>query len=174
MNEVKQPGQAAATPLEIAAQVLSLEGMLLDEQRWDEWLALLTPDCEFWAPTWVTETQLASDPRRQLSHIYYASRAPLEDRILRITSGRAAAATPLRRSTHHMTNLVIESASAQEIAVRSALSCHSYDPHSKMQYTLFGWCRHQLRHTSEGWRIGRKKVALFNDTMPPSVDIYSF
>lgn len=173
MSECNTLSQRSVAPLAVAQCMVSLEGMLLDEQRWDEWLALLTPGCEYWAPTWVSESELASDPLRQLSHIYYASRAPLEDRILRITSGRSSATMPLRRSTHQMTNWVIESASDETIQVRSALACHSYDPHSKMQHVLFGWCRHELAWTESGWRIARKKVALFNDTMPPSVDIYS-
>ena len=80
LGELNGLARQAAAPLDVAQRMVALEGMLLDERRWDEWLALLTPDCEFWAPTWVSESELASDPTRQLSHIYYASRAPLEDR----------------------------------------------------------------------------------------------
>ncbi len=60
---------------EAAIQVLQNEGMFLDDHRWDDWLALFTTDCEFWAPTWRTEDELTNDPQSQLSHIYYASRA---------------------------------------------------------------------------------------------------
>ena len=55
--------------------------MLLDERRWDEWIALYAPDCEYWVPTWRDEENLTSDPQAELSHIYYANRAGLEDRV---------------------------------------------------------------------------------------------
>jgi len=44
-----------ADSLEIGRDVLVREAVFLDEQRWDEWLALFTEDCEYWMPTWRTE-----------------------------------------------------------------------------------------------------------------------
>lgn len=159
-------------PLELCQYMVSLEGALLDERRWDEWLNLLTDDVEYWVPTWVDESDLADDPARQLSHVYYSSRAPLQDRILRIKSRRASACIPLWRSAHQLTNHVLESVSREQIEVRSSMVCHSYDPHTRSQYVLFGSTRHSLKWVGEEWKIARKKVSLFNDTLPPLVDIY--
>ncbi len=164
---------AYQSALQIAQQIISLEAALLDERRWDEWLALLLPDCEYWVPTWLSEAALATDPETQLSHIYYASRAPLVDRIQRIQSARAAAVVPLRRSAHALTNTLLEAWDGEHIDARSVFTCHNYDPRGNTVDVLFGWTRHRLRRTPEGWRIARKKIGLMNDTLPSSVDIYS-
>jgi len=166
-------GSARREALAIASELIAYEAALLDERRWDEWLALLVPDCEYWVPTWIAEDELASDPRRHLSHIYYASRAPLEDRIARIRSGRAAAVVPLRRSAHVMANILVESCAPERIETRSSMTCHNFDPHGETVDVLFGWTRHSLLLTESGWRIARKKTVLLNDTMPSSVDVYS-
>ena len=71
-----------------AHDLLTREAVYLDERRWDEWLALYTEDCEYWVPTWVSEEELASDPQTELSHIYYANRRGLEDRIARTARPR--------------------------------------------------------------------------------------
>ena len=76
--------------LSVGRRLLYREAALLDERRWQEWIALFASDCEYWVPTWLTEETLTRDPQRELSHAYYASRAGLEDRIVRITSGRPA------------------------------------------------------------------------------------
>ena len=33
--------------LEIGIEILNREAVYLDEQRWDEWLALFVPDCGY-------------------------------------------------------------------------------------------------------------------------------
>lgn len=152
---------------------MSLEAALLDERRWQEWLALYIEDCEFWVPTWVEEDRLASDPESQISLIYCRGHAPLEDRIMRITSGRSPASAPLRRTSHNLSSLLVESASDEAIAVRSASTCMSYDPHTAGIDVLFGWTRHSLRSVDGAWRIARKKVVVLNDTLPAVVDFYS-
>ena len=157
----------------IATDVVSREAAFLDERRWSEWLALFTEDCEFWVPTWIDESRLASEPGSQISLIYCSCRAPLEDRVLRISSGRSPASTPLRRTSHSLSNLLVEAASDTEIAVRCASTCISYDPHSTQVDMLFGWTRHILRISDGTWRIARKKVVILNDTLPCVVDFYS-
>ena len=75
-NDPLQPASVREL-LEAGRDILALEAACLDEQRWDEWLALFAADCEYWVPTWVTEERLAEDPQSQLSQIYYSSRAGL-------------------------------------------------------------------------------------------------
>ena len=84
--------------LATAIDVLQRESVYLDEQRWDEWLALYIADCEYWVPSWKNEETLTSNPQAELSHIYYATRAGLEDRVVRIRSRRSPASTD-RKST---------------------------------------------------------------------------
>ena len=75
-----------------ACDLLYREALFLDTQRWDEWLDLYTSDCEYWVPAWKSAHQVTEDPKREISLIYYASRAGLEDRVWRVRSGRSVAA----------------------------------------------------------------------------------
>ncbi|MEI6302169.1 MAG: aromatic-ring-hydroxylating dioxygenase subunit beta [Betaproteobacteria bacterium] len=159
--------------LEAGREVLALEAAALDEQRWDDWLALFAPDCEYWVPTWVSEDTLASDHQSQLSQIYYSSRAGLEDRIARIRTGKSPASTPLRRTTHMTSNVVLlPGAAGGGMALRSSWTCHVFDPNSKKTYVLFGHANHELRFTEAKWLIARKKTVVQNDYLPTMVDVY--
>ena len=77
--------------LQEATELLYREAYFLDSQAWDEWLALFLEDCEYWAPAWKSEHEPTSDPKAEVSLIYYASRAGLEDRVWRVRSGRSVA-----------------------------------------------------------------------------------
>ena len=76
---------------EEAARIVAREGWLLDMQMWDEWLDLYRPDAEYWLPCYLEDGSLTTDPQRQLSLIYYNSRAGLEDRIFRIRTDQSLA-----------------------------------------------------------------------------------
>ena len=159
--------------LDAGIDVLHREGAYLDEQRWDDWLALFAPDCEYWVPTWITEEQLAENHESQLSQIYYSSRAGLEDRIARIRTGKSPASVPLRRTTHMVSNVVLLSATpGAGMTLRSSWTCHVFDPNSKKIYVLFGHSNHGLRFADGNWRIASKKTVIQNDYLPTMVDIY--
>jgi 3-phenylpropionate/cinnamic acid dioxygenase small subunit len=163
---------ARGAALEAATDLLHREAAALDEQRWDDWLALYLPDCEYWVPTWRTEDALTEDPQRELSHIYYASRAGLEDRIVRIRSRRSPASMPLRRTAHLVSNILVLDAQPETIDARATWTTHVFDPHRKTQYVLFGWARYALAHAEGAWRIRRKRTILQSDYLPAMVDVY--
>lgn len=144
--------------------ILYKEAAYLDDRRWDEWIALYAPDCEYWVPTWRTEDELSDNPRTQLSHIYYASRAGLEDRIVRITSRRSPASTPLRRTTHVIGNILAIGPDTW----RTAWTCHVFDPHHKNTYVLFGSAETTIRERL----IRRRKIIVQSDYLPAMVDVY--
>ena len=158
--------------LEAGHEVLALEAAYLDEQRWDDWLALFSPDCEYWVPTWVSEDTLADDHQSQLSQIYYSSRGGLEDRIARIRTGKSPASTPLRRTTHMVGNVLLLSDEPGKMALRSSWTSHVFDPNSKKAYVLFGYSRHELGLINGKWLITRKKTVVQNDYLPTMADVY--
>ena len=83
------------------------EALHLDAQRWDEWLGLFTEDAVFWLPAWTDEHRLSTSPDHELSLIYCAARAGLEDRVWRVRSGLSVASKPLPRTSHAVTNCVV-------------------------------------------------------------------
>ena len=165
--------EATQLALLLAQHLIAKDHCYLDEKRWQEWLELFDSDCEYWVPAWLSEEELVTDHQTQLSHIYYNSRAGLEDRVARIVSRKSPASVPLRRTTHLSANLLIEDASKPgEIQAKSAWSCHVFDPRSKKTFMLFGTSHYTWRQHLETWRIATKKTIIQNDYLPSMVDIY--
>ena len=158
--------------LEMGREVLIREAVYLDERRWDEWLALFAEDCEYWVPTWRTEGELTSNPQAEISHIYYANRAGLEDRIVRIRSNRSPASMPLRRTAHIVGNVLIEGNEGDSMRLRSSWTSHVFDPRHKKTDVFFGHAHYELRRDGKTWLIAKKKTVLQNDYLPSMVDIY--
>ena len=152
--------------------LLYREGAYLDEHRWDDWLALFTSDCEFWMPMWESEEKLTDDPRRQLSHIYYTSRAGLDDRVIRIRSGRSPASSPLARTTHLIGSALEAEAPDGRLEVRASWSCLTFFPTGPSEHTFHGRSRYVLARSEGEWRIAKKKIELMNDYIPTMLDVY--
>lgn len=161
------------TSLLQASALLFREAALLDEREWDQWLALFAVDAEYWVPSWKNEDEPTSDPKRELSLIYYASRAGLEDRVGRVQSGRAVSSMVLPRTQHAITNVRIVSASADSMTVASNWTTHQFLPKDKSVEVFFGRYQHELRRDGEGWLIARRKALLLNDYLPARLDFYS-
>ncbi len=156
-----------------ACEVLHREAVYLDERRWDEWVALFTPDCEFWVPTWTSEGGLTVDPQTELSLMYFANRGGLEDRIVRIRSGRSPAALPLPRTTHLIGNILpLEPPRAPCVRLRSSWVCHAFFPLMNATHTFFGRAEYELALHDAQWLIARKKTILENDRIPMPIDVY--
>ena len=153
--------------------VIEREAIAIDEQRWDDWLALFTPDCEYWMPSWKADGTPTNDPRTELSHIYYASRAGLEDRIVRIRSGRSPASNPMPRTLHLVGQIrFIEPPAAARMRLRSSWATQVYFPRTRETHAFFGTSQHELVRRDDAWLIAKKKVTLLNDYIPTMLDIY--
>ncbi len=141
------------TAPESGRHVLLAEAACLDEKRWDDWLALYCTDCTYWLPTWLTEETLSADPQRELAHIYYTSRAGLEDRVRRIRSRQSPASNAMRRTTHMVGNILALQDEGSLQKLRSSWTCHVFDPLRKTTSVLFGHAEFVLRLERDIWRI---------------------
>ncbi len=168
MSAGPDPGRLAA-----GIELLEREAMYLDEQRWDEWLALYTEDCEFWMPARKSDGALTANPHAELSHIYYPDRKGLEDRVVRIRSGRSPASTPMPRTAHLLGAILpLEPPAADRLRLRSTWACHVFFPRSGESRAFFGRSEHELVPRDGNWKIARKKILLQNDHIPTMLDIY--
>lgn len=154
-----------------AEDLLYREALLIDTQRFAEWLELFTPDVEFWMPAWRDESTTTEDPDRELSLIYYKGRRNLEDRVMRLTSGLSTASSPLPRVVHQVTNVLVVEADEAAATVLAAFTCHRFDVRMDRTDCFFGRYEYQLVRQSGAWLIARKKITLLNDTIPTVVDI---
>ena len=161
------------SPSPALVDVLFREGRYLDTQDWEAWLELYTEDAVFWLPAWRSEDQLCGSPDTELSLIYYESRGGLADRVWRAKSGLSVASTPLPRTTHTISNVILrEPAADDEAKLAASWTTHVYDPKTHRDQTFFGLCEHDLRRGPHSWRISRKKIVLMNDRIPTSLDFY--
>lgn len=162
-----------ALTIEAAAQLLYAEARCLDERRWDDWLEMFTEDALYWVPAWKSELEPTSSPDEEISLIYYQGRSSLVDRIWRLRSGLSVASTPLRRTTHMITNIAFaDTPDDSEPEVRASWAVHQLDPKRRVQHVFFGHYEHRLRRVGEGWKIAGKKILLLNDQIPAVADIY--
>ena len=152
------------------SQFIGLEARLLDQRRWQAWLALFAEDVVYWVPAWATESELTADPRNELSMIYIRGRGGLEDRIFRIESGDSFASDPLDRTAHVIGSVAARPGEGTDIEAEAGWICHSFG--SRGSRTLAGQYDYTLRRTGEGLRIARKRVVLIDDKLEGPVDIY--
>jgi len=153
-------------------ELLVREGMLLDEQRWEDWLALYTDQTEYWVPSWKSEYEPTDDPHGEISLIYLTSKTRLAERIQRIRSGKSAATLVIPRTVHTISNILVEDAKDDEAIVRCSAVTHMFDPKRRQEQQSF--CRYQMKLVKEsgGWKIAAKKIILINDNLPTKLEFY--
>jgi 3-phenylpropionate/cinnamic acid dioxygenase small subunit len=147
------------------------EAAALDEQRWDDWLTLFTPDIEYWMPAWDSEHEMTQDPASEISLMYYSDRSGLEDRVWRIKSGMSSASTPLPRTCHLVTNIRVGAVVDGLLQVKANWQGNAYR-HEKTD-SFYGRYEYGLREEQGNLLIARKKIVLMNDVIPSVVDIYN-
>jgi len=156
-----------------ATELLYREALCLDEQRWDNWLDLMTEDVEYWVPAWKTEHEPTDNPASEISLIYLTARVRLEERVTRIRSGRSAASLVLPRTAHAISNVLVEDgARADELLVNCVCVTHIYDPKRRRENQSN--CRYTVRLVRENniWKIAAKKIILLNDNLPTKLEFY--
>ena len=131
------------------------EARLMDEHRYDEWLALWTPDARYWVPAGAED----SDPSKDVSLIY-DDYVRLQGRISRLNSGVAYAQSPRSRLCRVISNFEIDEAPGGEAIVRSNFLLA--EQRLGKQDLFAGNSIHRLRPSAEGFKIASKKVILIN------------
>lgn len=73
--------------------LIQREAALLDEQRYEEWLALYADDAHYWVPSRLQQVS----PRDEVS-LFYDDRMLMETRVRRLTAAIAHSETPRTRT----------------------------------------------------------------------------
>lgn len=145
------------------------EAHLLDERRYEEWLALFTDDARYWMPTRKTlaKSQAGSSVSvdEELSGegelgYFEETKISLLARVLRLRGGIAWAEDPPSRTRRIVSNVHVTTGDAEgEYQVRSNLLLYR-TRHQTAQEILTG-CRHDVvRRTDEGLRLAGRKIIL--------------
>jgi benzoate/toluate 1,2-dioxygenase beta subunit len=129
-------------------RLLEREARLLDERRFEDWLALYAEHCVVWVPA----AEEAGDPRREVA-IYFDDRRRLEDRIYRLRTGKAWSQVPPSRTVRLVSNVEVFGAGEKRM-VRSNLLMVEF--RAGETRTLAAWCAHRLA----GGKIEAKQINL--------------
>jgi 3-phenylpropionate/cinnamic acid dioxygenase small subunit len=140
-------------------QFLMHEARLLDEAKFDDWLALFTADAWYWVP---------SEPNQDNPHdtvsLMYDDRRLLETRIRRLASPRMYSQEPRSRCSRLIGNVTLEDVEGRAATTRSKLLMIEY---RREQQRLFaGTAFHRLVQIDGAIRIAWKRVDLVNCDAP--------
>lgn len=134
------------------------EAQLLDELRFDDWLALFSDDGRYWMPLAHGQT----DPRLHAS-LLYEDRLLLQVRIERLRGARTFSQQPASRC-HHLLQTPRVAARDDAAGVYACRTAFHYIETRQDEQTLYaGWARHELVLQGDGaLRIRLKRVDLVN------------
>lgn len=141
------------------------EAELLDEGRYEEWLALLTEDVRYVVPVRVTG-EVETEQTVSMNHLD-EDRASLELRIRRLETPYAWAERPRSRTRHFLSNIRVSAGEREdEVWVRSnilLIRSRSDDPQAEW---ISGERQDVLRRVNGEWRLARRVVVLDQSVVP--------
>jgi 3-phenylpropionate/cinnamic acid dioxygenase small subunit len=140
-------------------QFLQHEARLLDDGKFDEWLALFTLNAWYWVPSEPNQ----ADPIETVSLIY-DDRRLLETRVRRLASPRMYSQEPRSRTSRMVGNVTIEATDGGSSTVRSKFVMIEY---RREQQRIFGGTSlHRLVRKAGHIMIAWKRVDLVNCDAP--------
>ena len=143
----------------LAHQWLVDEAYLLDAQRYEEWLDLLTDDIHYVMPVRVT-TALGSgfDTAPGMAH-FDEDKYSLSRRVARFQTEHAWTEDPPSRLRHHLTNVRTFAADAPDhLVVESGLLLYRSRGDYREAAQVSAGREDLLRRTDDGWKLARRTI----------------
>jgi 3-phenylpropionate/cinnamic acid dioxygenase small subunit len=150
------------------AEFLYREAELLDERRYQEWLALLADDVRYWMPM-RRNVKFGEEEReftRSHSDINWfdEGKETLSRRVKQIETGIHWAEEPVSRISHLVSNVQIVEATPSYVDAQEALvKCRFLVYRNRVETEtdiLVGKREDLLRRADNDWRIARRKIIL--------------
>lgn len=155
-------GASVSSTDEVAA-LIHHEARLLDERRYEEWVALFAEDARYWVPV-SPEMQ---SPREGPSH-FHDDIQVMRVRTHRLANPRAFGAEPPPRTAHIVSGITVED-EGNTIIVGSSqimLEYRNRDGYEADSRIFGGRVTHHLRREAGGLRIVMKRIDLVNAEGP--------
>jgi 3-phenylpropionate/cinnamic acid dioxygenase small subunit len=144
-------------------EFLYAEAALLDERRFEEWLALLTDDIRYWMPmrrnVKFGEQERENTRERQDMNWFDEGKTTLQQRVQQIMTGVHWAEEPLSRVCHMVTNVQIVQATATEVTVQSRFLVYRNRLQDETDFFV-GKREDVLRKVDGAWQIARRQILL--------------
>jgi 3-phenylpropionate/cinnamic acid dioxygenase small subunit len=148
--------RAIADPVarETFRMLLEREARLLDQLKYEDWLALYTAQCIYWVPS----TPNAGDPRREIA-VMFDDRRRLEDRIYRLRTGFAWSQAPASRTVRLIANVEVFATARDDVRMLRSnfLISEFWGDETRI---LTGWAGHRAVRDGSSWKIQAKQVNL--------------
>ena len=138
---------------------LFTEARLLDERRFEEWMALFADDGIYWIPARPDQM----DPLGEVSIVYEDCQL-LDVRVRRLRHPANYADQPEVRARRVIGNIMIERAEDSVVIVRSNFTAS--DLQGEVQRVFVGEYIHTLRPAGDDYKIIQKRVNLLNCDAP--------
>ena len=147
--------------LRAVEQFLYRQADILDDRKWDDWLGLFTEDGHYWMP--VSDDQTVADG---VPNIFYEDLDLMRVRAKRVTHPHAWSQQPGHRTSHVVSNVVIDEEQPEtgDVVVRSKFHVVEYWNDGLRHFA--GRYRHELTNTPDGYRIRVQRVDLINAEGP--------
>lgn len=134
--------------------LLEREARLLDQGRFDDWLAMYSPHCIYWIPATP-----GGDPRREVA-VAFDDRRRLEDRVYRLKTGHAWSQAPASRTVRMVSNVEVFPADDDRLLVRSNFLVSDFRTGETRFWS--GWTGHRLRLHDGRYEIDVRQVNLID------------
>jgi len=136
-------------------QFLYRQAELLDGKNWQGWIDLFTPDGIYWMPPEPSYQTWDGQPA-----IFAEDKNLMTVRMKRVLHPDAWSQRPLWETNHVVSNVIVESATGDEIVARSRF--HMMELRRDDVRHFAGAYRHVLRKTGDGLRIKLQRVDMTN------------
>lgn len=136
---------------------------LLDERRYDEWLALFADDARYWMP--MRRNVPHDEPEREFTRAgldvnwFDEGKDTLTRRVRQIQTGIHWAEEPPSRICHMISNVQIVAATPSEVTVKCRFLIYRNRVETETDF-LVGKREDVLRRVDGGWRIAHRKIVL--------------
>ena len=170
MSDAAKDGRLAGLLLtQEIAEFLYAEADLLDERRYDDWLALLADDIRYWMPM-RRNVKFGDETGREFTREgediawFDEGKETLTRRVRQIQTGIHWAEEPQSRITHMVSNVqLLEAtpsvAAAEEVAAKCRFLVYRNRVETETDF-LVGKREDVLRREGDVWRIARRKIIL--------------
>jgi 3-phenylpropionate/cinnamic acid dioxygenase small subunit len=156
------PARGAGTEASLQQRVeefLYHQSELLDEKQWATYIDLFTADGVYWMPVTQEQTEWQDSPS-----IFAEDRRMMEIRMGRVTHPNAWSQAPQWGTSHLVGNVVLESVSDTEVAVRSRFQMMELRRDTTRHFA--GTYRHKLHRVGDDFKIVLQRVDMLNAQAP--------
>jgi 3-phenylpropionate/cinnamic acid dioxygenase small subunit len=149
-------------------EFLHREADLLDERRYEDWLALIAEDVRYWMP--MRRNVKVGEPEREFTRAgqdinwFDEGKETLTRRVKQILTGMHWAEEPVSRISHMVSNVRLlevnpSIAESAEVSVRCRFLIYRNRVETETDI-LVGKREDLLRRVDNGWQIARRKIVL--------------